>query len=201
MKTTAHVAGSDSDQHTRRVVIVGVSGSGKTTIARALARALRGPHIELDALCWGPNWTKSPTPVMRSKIEALTATGAWVVDGNYGELRDITWGRADTLVWLDYRLTLVLWRLLRRILSRLIRREVLWNANRETWRGQFLSRDSLFAYAVQSHYSRRKRYPQLLQTDSFRHLRVVRLCSPRAAARWLDRVGGRAAVGRQATWW
>lgn len=37
-----------------RVVIIGTSCSGKTTLAGTLAAALATPHIELDALHWLP---------------------------------------------------------------------------------------------------------------------------------------------------
>ena len=43
-----------------RIVVVGVTGLGKTTIARQLASLFYLPHIELDALYWEPNWTPAP---------------------------------------------------------------------------------------------------------------------------------------------
>ena len=102
MKTTSHVAGNDSDQHMRRVVIVGVSGSGKSILAQRLAAALGCDYVELDALYWGPGWSPRPLAVIRDSLSKGIAAQTWVVDGNYGELRDITWGRADTLVWLGW---------------------------------------------------------------------------------------------------
>ncbi|TME62901.1 MAG: AAA family ATPase, partial [Chloroflexi bacterium] len=47
----------------RRISVVGTTGSGKTTFARELARRLGVPHVELDALAWGPNWTLVPVEV------------------------------------------------------------------------------------------------------------------------------------------
>ncbi|MCC6192112.1 MAG: hypothetical protein IT318_24035 [Anaerolineales bacterium] len=44
----------------RRVAVLGVTGAGKTTLAQAVTRRLGLPHIELDALFWGPNWIPSP---------------------------------------------------------------------------------------------------------------------------------------------
>src|SRR5436305_799712 len=44
----------------QRLVVVGTSGSGKTTLAREIARRRALPHVELDALHWGPNWTEPP---------------------------------------------------------------------------------------------------------------------------------------------
>jgi len=43
-----------------RVVVVGTSCSGKTTLARRLARILATEHVELDSLYWGPEQTPRP---------------------------------------------------------------------------------------------------------------------------------------------
>ena len=96
------------------------------------------------------------------------------------------WGRADTLVWLDYPLPVVLGRLTRRTLRRVMTREVLWNGNRETWRGAFFSRDSLFLFLLRTYPRQRRDYPALVAQPQFAHLALVRLGSPREAARWLD---------------
>ena len=46
--------------HLRRVVVIGTTGSGKTTLARELARALGTVHVEFDSYRHGPNWTETP---------------------------------------------------------------------------------------------------------------------------------------------
>ena len=124
----------------QRIAVIGTTGSGKTTLARAVAVQLDTPHVELDALHWGPNWTSPAHLELRARVGAALNSERWVVDGNYSKVRDIIWARADTIVWLDYSLPLTLWRLTRRTLRRLAKREVLWNGNRESWRQQFLSR-------------------------------------------------------------
>jgi adenylate kinase family enzyme len=71
-------------------------------------------------------------------------TDGWVVDGNYGSFRDSVWGRADTVVWLNYPLPVVQLQLIKRTMTRLLRKKVLWNGNIEDWREYFLSRESIF---------------------------------------------------------
>jgi hypothetical protein len=72
--------------------------------------------------------------VFRPRLAQALEGPAWVVTGNYNNSeRDITWGRADALVWLDYWLGIILWRLFRRALAHTLSREVLWGTNRETW--------------------------------------------------------------------
>lgn len=173
----------------RRVTVVGTSGSGKTTLARALAVRLGVPHIEMDALHWGPDWTAVPKPTLRARVEAALAADGWVVDGNYRAVRDIVWPRADTLVWLDYPLPLVMGRLVRRTFGRALSRQPLWNDNRENLITHLASRDSLFLWAWQTHPKHRREYPLELARPEYRHLQIVRLRSPQATRRWLAEVG------------
>jgi len=170
----------------KRVAIVGVTGSGKTTLAHQISRILGIPHIELDALHWGPNWTPAPTEVFVERVAKALSGNAWVADGNYRAVRDLVWGRADMIVWLDYSLPLIMRRLIMRTLRRVVLREELWNENRERLSAQFLSRDSLLLWAIQSYPARRKEYPRLLSRPEYSHLLVVRLCSPRATSGWLS---------------
>jgi len=169
----------------QRIIVVGTTGAGKTTVAQALSQRLGYPHIELDAMYWGPNWTPAPADVFRQAVAQALSGAVWVADGNYGRARDVIWARADTLVWLDYALPVILWRLLRRALERIITQEELWGGNRETWRGQFLSRDSLFLWALTSHPRFSREYPVLLAQPESAHLSVARLRSPGATREWL----------------
>ena len=168
-----------------RVAVIGVTGTGKTTFAAALARRLGAPHIELDALHWEPNWVMAELDVFRERVERAVAADRWVVDGNYSKTRDLVWSRADTVVWLDYAFALTFARLLRRTLARVISAEELWNGNRERFADQFLSRDSLFLWAIQAYPRYRATFPKLLASDAYAHLRVIRLRTPRAAELWL----------------
>ena len=175
----------------QRIAIVGTSGSGKTTLARQLSDRLGLAHVELDALHWGADWAPTPAGIFRQRADAALGGDAWVVDGNYPEVRDLIWRRADTIVWLDYRLALIMWRLTLRTFRRVATRELLWNGNRE--RGlsaHFFSRDSIFLWALRTYGLRRREYPLLLASPAFAHLRAVRLPSPRATQVWLASLPG-----------
>ncbi len=63
-------------------------------------------------------------------VEAV-AGDDWVVDGNYGAVRDLVWERADTVVWLDLPRRVVMRRVAIRTIRRALTREELWNGNRE----------------------------------------------------------------------
>ncbi len=169
----------------QRILVVGVAGSGKTTCARRIATSRAIPHIELDALHWQANWTPVPVELFRQRVSAALMTPAWVVDGNYSKVRDLVLSHADTFVWLDYPLPLTLWRLLRRSVTRAYSQEELWQGNRESWRTQFFSRDSLFLWALKTYRRRQREYGRLMDDPAFSHLRAYRLRSPRQTEAWL----------------
>ncbi len=172
----------------RRIAVVGTTGSGKTTLAGQISERLKIRHVELDALHWQPNWTEAPLDVFRGRVECALTGDAWVIDGNYSAARDIIWTRADTIVWIDYALPLVLWRLVWRTLRRIATREELWNGNREHWEALF-GRDSLIAWALGTHPRHRRDYPILLQCPEYAHLAVYRLRSQRETDEWLTNLG------------
>jgi adenylate kinase family enzyme len=174
----------------QRIVIVGITGSGKTTLAQKLAGLWQFNAIELDALYWNPGWKASSWEVLRPNLDTLLKPdGTWIVDGNYSKIRDLTWSRAEMVVWLDYPLAVSLWFLLQRTLKRIIQRQELWGGSRETIKGAFFSRDSIFLWAFKSYSQYKKDYPRLLASPEFEHLKVVRLKSPAETQRWLFGLG------------
>jgi adenylate kinase family enzyme len=146
------------------------------------------PHVELDSLHWDPGWKAAPRELFRERAAAaLPAAGRWVVDGNYRVVRDISLGRADTLLWLDYPFPLVFWRLARRTLWRGIARVELYNGNRENLWEHLFTRDSLFLWLLKTHWRRRREYPQILGTGKeYGHLHVERFRWPSEARAWLE---------------
>ena len=169
-------------------MVGGSTSTGKSTFARALAARIGAPAIELDEIRHGPNWTETPDALFRELLDPLTSAETWVVDGNYSFARDLTWARADTFVWLDYPLPLILWRLFRRTNRRLLRREVLWNGNRERFANAYLSTDSLYVWVFRRFWLRRRNWPKLLAEPQHAHLRVHRFQTPGDAQRWLESV-------------
>jgi adenylate kinase family enzyme len=105
-----------------RILVVGTTGSGKTTLAGRIAERLGYAHIEQDALNWGSDWTMRPNELFLDLVDQATRGRFWVIDGNYSRSQAITWPRADIVVWLDYPLPLTLWRLWWRTLRRTLGR-------------------------------------------------------------------------------
>ena len=169
----------------RRVAVMGISGNGKTTLSRRLAAQLGVPYVELDAIYHQPGWTQLPLDEFRARVDEATRGDGWVVDGSYADfVGDIVLGRAQTVVWLDQPLQLVLWRLSRRAIRDIRTERDLFNGNRQSWRFAFFQRDSLVSYAASQYFRRRREWPTWLA--SFPKLEVVRLRSPSEVEQWLD---------------
>ncbi|MFU8771421.1 MAG: hypothetical protein ACNA8H_03265, partial [Anaerolineales bacterium] len=169
----------------KRIHVIGTSGSGKTTLAANIAHRLNIPHIELDVLHWEPGWQPAPLDDFRLRVSRALEGDSWTVDGNYSKVRDIIWARADTIVWLDYPLSVILWQLFKRTYKRVISQEALWSGNTETWQDQLLSRDSILLWAIKTYKRRRREYPQLLNLPEFSHLNMIHHKTPAATRAWL----------------
>jgi len=176
------------EQIGQRISVIGTTGCGKTTFARALAERLGISHIEMDDLFWKPNWVQTPDAEFFPIIDDATRGDRWVLDGGYSRTRPITWPRADTIVWLDYSFPRVFLQLLRRTIHRAATGDELWDGCRESFRVSFLSRDSILIWCLKTYWRRRRNYPKLLTLPEHAHLRFVRLASPRKAREWLDSV-------------
>ncbi|QAY74120.1 AAA family ATPase [Agromyces protaetiae] len=166
----------------RRVLVAGTSGSGKSTLARRIAEASGARYQEIDALFHGPDWT--PRPTFEADVDAFTSGDMWVIEWQYGLVRDLLAARADTLVFLDYRRSLVMSRVVRRTVRRRVRREELWNGNREAPLATiFTDRDHIVRWAWRTHSGHAAQVARAAAANP--GLRVVRLRSPKAAERWL----------------
>ena len=169
----------------RRVVVIGTTGSGKSTLAEQLAAQNGLRVIELDALFWGRDWQPVPLELFRHRVERETRDDGWIVVGNYGQVRDIVWPNADTLIWLDLPLSLVMWRLVRRTVRRAASKEELWGTgNRETFRNSFLSRQSILLWALKTHRRNRQKYAVECEGLA-REKRVIRLQNKRQIERFV----------------
>jgi adenylate kinase family enzyme len=173
-----------------RVSVVGNSGSGKSTLGRALAARLGVPYVELDAVYHQQDWQPLPAAEFLSRVDAITTTGGWVVDGNYSAVRDLVWARADTVVVIDLPRHVVMRQVIWRTVRRAAFRVELWNGNRERWRNLFTldPRESVIVWAWHRHSVYRDRYLATANDLRWRDLTFVRIQSRTDAGRLLDSI-------------
>jgi adenylate kinase family enzyme len=171
----------------RRVLVYGVTGSGKSTLALRIAARLALPYHDVDDLTWEPGWVPVPDEVQRARITAVCAADEWVIDSAYGKWRDVPLARADLVVGLDLPRLLTLGRLLRRTVTRIVRRTPTCNGNVESWRGAFLQRDSIVWWHFRSFARKRAQIRRWSTEPGFPAIVVLR--SPAEVERWLESLG------------
>jgi adenylate kinase family enzyme len=180
----------------QRIAVVGSTGSGKTTLARRLSSILQAPHVELDALWWKPHWTTVTVEEFHAQVRSVVDQPRWVIDGNYGAIRDRIWQRADCIIWLDYSVPVIFRRLIARTWRRVFVGEECCNGNRETFWRTF-SRDSILWWAVKTYHPRRREYPSLLEQQAAAGKTIVIHASPAATEAWLAEVASAHSRGSQ----
>lgn len=176
----------------QRVLIAGITGSGKTTLARRIASKWGLVHHEIDALHHGPNWT--PRPEFLDDVRAFAATDRWVTEWQYTSkgTDEIMTPRAQLAIWLDYPWPVVRRRLIRRTLGRSIRRTKMYNGNVEKPIWQILATkdpdENILAWQTKTRGFWAAKMPQ--EREHFPHLTIVRLRHPRETERWLRQTVG-----------
>ncbi|MCC8968273.1 DNA topology modulation protein [Bradyrhizobium sp. Pear76] len=87
----------------QRALVMGSSGSGKSTFARRLSTMTGIPSVSIDALFWKPGWVESDKDEFERRVIDAAREPRWIMDGNYmrhgaGELRREL---SDTIIWFD----------------------------------------------------------------------------------------------------
>ncbi|MFI1917805.1 hypothetical protein [Nocardia sp. NPDC020380] len=173
---------------TRRISVVGTSGSGKSRLAHRISEVLAIPHIELDAIHHQAGWTPMPKDEFQAAVADRLAQDAWVADGNYhGKLGDLVWTRADTVVWFDLPRRVVMRQIVKRTLTRALTGRELWNGNTENWRNMLSLNPerSVIMWAWKTHPENRARYLAAQTNPAYRHITFIRLRSRRDAAAFI----------------
>jgi adenylate kinase family enzyme len=174
----------------QRIVVIGTTSSGKSTLAKNPADTFELDFIELDALHWEANWREAHDDIFRARVDSATRAERWIVAGNYSIVRNLVWSRAEAVIWLDYSFPLVFWRLTYRTIYRAVTREELWNGDRENfwWHFKLWSDESLFHWLFKTYWRRKREIPKELNQPEHAHLKVIHFTSPKETDGWLKLV-------------
>lgn len=173
----------------KRIVVVGSSGSGKTTFARRLAVALGLPHLEMDSVFHRDGFADTAHDEFLPILDEFTASEGWVVDGNYTShgTRDVVWPKADTVVWLDLPRKTAMARVVRRTLRRVLSREELWPGVKEPFSNLYSldPYENIIVWTWTRHRHVQEKYEKTMTDGSWSHADVYRLRSQREVERFL----------------
>lgn len=176
---------------------MGTSGSGKTTLAKQLSRDFGLQHIELDAINWLPNWIQRDPDEFTKIVSERVMEEGWVMEGNYSRTRGMVWSRATTVIWLNMPFHVVFFRMFIRIFKRALKKEVLWNGNRESLGKHFYSKDSMLYWVMKTHLRRKREYRALFNDARYAHLEKIELKGQKQVDRFvLELTAARKADGR-----
>lgn len=100
-----------------KILIIGCSCSGKSTLARAMGERLGLPVVHLDQLWWREGWVNTTREEFDRQLKAILEEERWIIDGNYHRTMDMRIARCDGLIYLDFGRWTCLWGMLQRVIG------------------------------------------------------------------------------------
>ncbi len=166
----------------KRIAMIGAVGTGKTTLARKLAKHYNLPHIELEKLLF-ENTIRKNEEEFRSKVKKAVSRSEWVCDGIFYNVADIIWPRADLIIWVDMPLGTTFKQSLRRSLHAIVTKGNKPAGQRETLKTAFGS-EGIVRMTPRIHKKVQEKYPALIKQLGLER-RLVRLYSTKEVEDWL----------------
>ncbi|MBN8827734.1 MAG: AAA family ATPase [Sphingobacteriia bacterium] len=171
----------------KRIVIIGTSGCGKTTLAKKLGKIINIPYYDMDDYYWLPNWVVRDSEEFPKIIDAITQNPSWIICGNYSKVNNITWEKADTIIWLDYNIFRCLYQALKRSVKNIIYSRPLCGGNYENIRHTFFSKKSIILWILTT-YKKRKATYTLAFNNQIPNKTYLRFNNPNKTRVWLNKI-------------
>ncbi len=135
-----------------KINVIGTSGSGKSTFAKALSKKLDYPHIEMDAVFWGKDWYQPNDDEFFGNLSKALKPDQRVLDGNYTRTIPIKWQDVDTIIWIDYSFPRTLYQAVKRAITRIVKQTELWpgTGNKESLKKLF-TKDSIVLWTLKTY--------------------------------------------------
>jgi len=164
----------------KRILIIGTSGSGKSSLAERLSEHLKLPFFASDHFYWEFGWKNASPEKVRQQVGNVVSQEAWVLDGNFDDERDLVWKQADCIIWLDYSLMTIFRRIASRNFRWAITRQPTWSGNRMTLQRAI----SGIRHAIKSNSLKKQNYPSWLAELS--GVTLYRFHTSHEAEAWLQ---------------
>ena len=98
-------------EHTfSKIAIIGNGGGGKSTLAKAIAKAYDLPMLEVDHVQFAPGWVRVDPQVVAKICDEFAGQDKWIIDG-FGPWESIMrrFTLADTIIFVDFPLWIHYW--------------------------------------------------------------------------------------------
>ncbi|MCR5228350.1 MAG: adenylate kinase [Eubacterium sp.] len=86
----------------KKIVVLGCSGSGKSTFAVQLHNITKLPLYHLDNIWWKSDRTHISRDEFDRKLDDLVSRDSWIIDGDYSRTYEKRIAACDTVFFLDY---------------------------------------------------------------------------------------------------
>ena len=169
-----------------KINVMGTSGSGKSTFSKNLSKKINHNYIEMDELHWKSDWVESTSEEFFKKLKKKLSSENWILDGNYYKAQDIKWEKINQVIFLDLPLWLVLFRVIRRSISRAIKREKLWHGNKESLLRLFFSKESMIVHTVRTFQKNKYRFNELSRSKKYKYIEFIKLKSQKEVDEFLS---------------
>ncbi len=86
----------------KRIAIIGISGTGKSTLARKISKQLNIPVIHADQHIWDENWTEADENKAEMALNKAMRNEKWIVEGYIFPSAKTRLKESDLILYLDY---------------------------------------------------------------------------------------------------
>lgn len=102
-------------RHADRILVIGCSGGGKSTLSQSIARRFGLTYVSIDRdVLWLPGWVQRGKPEQHRLLVAFSAGERWIMDGTNTSTFDIRVPRSDLVIWVRMPRWLCIWGILSR---------------------------------------------------------------------------------------
>jgi len=106
---------ADKLRHADRIMVIGCSGGGKSTLSQKIARRFGLVYISIDRdILWLPGWAQRGKDEQLERIRAMIAEDRWIMDGTNTSTFDIRVPRTDVIIWVRMPRFVNVWGILSR---------------------------------------------------------------------------------------
>lgn len=100
-----------------KILVCGISGAGKTTMAKQISKKFGHTPIYMDEHFWMENWTRRPEDEFYRRVDKLSENSRWILDGAVRKVISRYCPKSDIVIWLNFSRTRAIYRVMKRLIQ------------------------------------------------------------------------------------